>query len=303
MTRYQAFCRQIASPYWPVTEKHLCRYACYLSRNMSTVAAISNYLQGIKNWLMIQGISIEAFSGPRLRLLLRGLRRQKQHLVRQALPINPQILTSLYPVARSHGLKGLVFWTTSLLAFFLTSRKSNLVPNSPQSFDPSKHLTRADISVHHNHLIVTFRWSKTIQYGQRVISTPVKAIPNSVLCPVRAYSNMVRLIPAQASQPAFLYPHRSSFIPFSYWQWMTLLKASISKIGLDSALYSTHSFRRGGATFAFESGVPVQAIKVMGDWASEAVNQYIQVPAQVKWAAASRITEAIQNVSSLSSRS
>ena len=38
-----------------------------------------------------------------------------------------------------------------------------------------------------------------------------------------------------------------------------------------------HSFRRGGATFAFRAGTPAQFIKSQGDWASEAYLVYLVV--------------------------
>lgn len=38
--------------------------------------------------------------------------------------------------------------------------------------------------------------------------------------------------------------------------------------------YTGHSFRRGGATYAFRSGVPGELIQVMGDWKSDAYKRY-----------------------------
>ena len=39
--------------------------------------------------------------------------------------------------------------------------------------------------------------------------------------------------------------------------------------------YSSHSFRRGGAFFAYQSGVPLQLIKLLGDWKSDSVLLYL----------------------------
>ena len=291
--RYIAFCQQTQYPIWPIEEAHLCRYACFLAQSLSTAEAISNYIQGIKNWALIQGQDITAFASSRLKLTLRGLRRQKRHLPRQALPITPNLLLQLRQTVLCLGKKGLVFWTLSLLAFFLSARKSNLVPDKPALFDPSKHLTRGDIVIHQDHLMVTFRWSKTIQFGQRLLQIPVRAINNSILCPVSAYTKMVQLMPGPPSLPAFVVPSPTGLAPFCYWQWMTQLKSSLLTLGLDSSKYSTHSFRRGGATFAYQAGVPIESIKLMGDWASDAVYKYVQFPGQIRWSAASKISEAV----------
>ena len=190
-------------------------------------------------------------------------------------------------------------WTISLLAFFLTSRKSNLVPDRPEEFNSGKHLLREDIQVGDEALWVTFRWSKTIQYGQRSLSIPVKSIPGSPLCPVTAYKEMIRRIPARNNQPAFMLRLKEGDLPYSYWEWMRQLKSSIAATGRDPTKFSTHSFRRGGATFAFEAGVPVEAIKLMGDWASDAVFAYIHLPAKTRWVVANKVSSAILNNSVL----
>ena len=46
-------------------------------------------------------------------------------------------------------------------------------------------------------------------------------------------------------------------------------------MGLDPSNYSGHSFRRGGASFAFEIGLTLTEVKERGDWRSNAVHGYI----------------------------
>ena len=46
-------------------------------------------------------------------------------------------------------------------------------------------------------------------------------------------------------------------------------------IGTSSHMYSGHSFRRGGASFALECGLPTEVIKAQGDWTSNAYESYI----------------------------
>jgi hypothetical protein len=45
--------------------------------------------------------------------------------------------------------------------------------------------------------------SKTIQFGERLLIIPIVAIPGSSLCPVKAYLNMVKLVPAVNDAPAY----------------------------------------------------------------------------------------------------
>jgi hypothetical protein len=46
--------------------------------------------------------------------------------------------------------------------------------------------------------------------------------------------------------------------------------------------YTGHSFRRGGATFAFRCGVPTTLIKLHGDWRSDAYLLYTATPIHVR---------------------
>ena len=44
----------------------------------------------------------------------------------------------------------------------------------------------------------------------------------------------------------------------------------------DASLLTGHSFRRGGATWAFQAGLPGELIQISGDWASDAYKQYLE---------------------------
>ncbi|KAI8516630.1 hypothetical protein Bbelb_052110 [Branchiostoma belcheri] len=54
------------------------------------------------------------------------------------------------------------------------------------------------------------------------------------------------------------------------------LKCILVRAGLNPHLYSLHSGRRGGATFAFRAGVPVELIRLQGDWRSDAYLLYLK---------------------------
>jgi hypothetical protein len=43
----------------------------------------------------------------------------------------------------------------------------------------------------------------------------------------------------------------------------------IKEIGEDPKQYSSHSFRRGGATWTFSSNIPSELIQLYGDWSSD----------------------------------
>ena len=56
------------------------------------------------------------------------------------------------------------------------------------------------------------------------------------------------------------------------------LRSRLTIADLEATQYSGQSFRRGGATYAFRCGTPVELISLQGDWSSDAVLLYIAQP-------------------------
>ena len=158
-----------------------------------------------------------------------------------------------------------------------------MVPPSVAAFDIKKHLQRKDIHICAAGLIVCIKWSKTNQCADRVLKVPIAAIPGSPLCPLQAYKHMLRLTPAPPSNPAFLHFVKGSLVTLTYRSFTSNLRSLLASAGLASKSYSGHSFRRGGATFAFKAGVPGELIKLHGDWVSDAYLLYLNVSLQQKF--------------------
>ena len=72
---------------------------------------------------------------------------------------------------------------------------------------------------------------------------------------------------------------------------------------LDSTCYSPHSFRRGGATFAFEAHIPSELIKAQGDWRSDCYFFYLEMSDCQKRAAATHMATTISQIGLQFSRS
>ena len=132
-------------------------------------------------------------------------------------------------------------------------------------------------------ILLEFVWSKTNQFGDRTHIVPLIPIKDSCLCPVSAYNNMVAKVPASQDSPVFLFKSsKKSTKPVTYNQFQTFFKSLLPLIGLDPQNYSSHSFRRGGATWAFQNNVPGELIKNHGDWASSAYLLYLDLSLQKK---------------------
>ncbi len=181
---------------------------------------------------------------------MRGIARLNPHCPRQAQAMTPQILAMIHDVLDLQEPVQATMWCLFLLAFFTLSRKSNLVVTSGK-FDPDRQLCRSDVRLGSKGLLVTFRWTKTIQFGQRKLQIPILSIPNSKLCPWQAYRNMVSITPALPSDPAFLVPRGSRLVPVTYDYFHKFLRSAIRSIGLTPSNFISHNFHWGRTNWAF----------------------------------------------------
>ena len=145
-------------------------------------------------------------------------------------------------------------------------RKSNLLVKSARSFDASQQLLRSDFTFYSWGGLVTIRWSKTIQFRERVVRLPLSFVAHSPLSPVTAVTramHFTRQASPDSQDFAFLRSPDLVLMHVSYPFFLKKLRAILSAIELSAKDYACHSFRRGGASFAVQSGVPVELIKLL----------------------------------------
>ncbi len=259
----------------PAASSTLALYIQFLARSFKTAQSIQNYLSGVKLMHILANQTCPQFDTVELKLAIRGLKRIKMHKPKQALPITPDILIQFKQHLDISLPLQAVFWSVSLIAFFTMARKSNLVPMTVHTFDTKKQLCRRDIIVDSDCILVRIKWSKTNQFASRTLYIPLLAMPDSIICPVAGYKNMMSLIPGNGDNPAFMILKNRRPEPILYRHFQTMIKSTIVKIGLEPNLYSSHSYRRGGATTAFRANVPPELIQLQGDWASDAYKKYL----------------------------
>ena len=57
---------------------------------------------------------------------------------------------------------------------------------------------------------------------------------------------------------------------------VNLLDMVVHKAELNPSDYSWHSFRRGAAVFAYETGLSDSVVQLLGDWSSSAFKNYLE---------------------------
>ena len=256
---YLRFCARMGYPPFPAQPAHLCQYAAFLARPLKP--------SSIPNYLNIIGLIHKEFNLPNplidnwsLQSLLTGIKRVKGEPPAQKLPITPDILLQIHSQLDMHSSFDASFWAICLVSFFGMLRKSHLLASSPGSFNTSQHLLRSDFQSFPWGYLMSIRWSKTIQFRERVVQLPLPLIPNSPLCPARAITRAMYFThQANPSSQAFLFLSLPDLQQkfFTYAMFLKKLRAVLLSLALPAKDYACHSFRRGGASFAFQAGIPV----------------------------------------------
>ena len=182
------------------------------------------------------------------------------------------------------------FWAACLVAFFSFFRKSNLLIQSLALFDPSRHLCSTDAQFTPQGVVLTVRWSKVIQFRERKLMIPLPHIPNSVFCPSSSLLAMfLECHNPSSPSPLFRFRDGSSVTALTQSSFTVKLRACLRDLGYPASKYSGHSFRRGGASFAPQCGLPSDLIKLQGDWNSNAYERYLQPSFELRKQVASKL--------------
>ena len=86
-------------------------------------------------------------------------------------------------------------------------------------------------------------------------------------------------LPAAMHAPGLLF-HFEDGSPLIKNRFATKFRSALTQAGIDSSLYSGHSFRIGAASTAAANGIEDFLIQTLGRWKSSAYLAYIKIPSQ-----------------------
>lgn len=268
------FCLFFNFSYLPASTNTLQLYAQFLSRSFKSVNSIRNYISGVRTLHFCLGFSVDHINNYLLNLTLRGLSRLNPHAVKKAEPITIDILLKIFDNLDFSDQANKVFWCLFLFAFFLVARKSNLVPTSKSDIEYGKYLKLENVQYFGEYILVSFHWTKTIQFGEREVVSPLLKFRDHRLCPVSAFEEVMKLRIHHFKGALFTLPNGTCI---TYHMFQRKLRSCIENIGLNPSNFSTHSFRRGFTTLAFKSDIPPEHIQLMGDWKSDSYKCYLEL--------------------------
>ena len=272
------FCFYFNLNYLPASTETIQLYAQFLGRTFKSTDSIRNYISGVRTFHNLLGFNTDHINNYLVNLSLKGLARLHPHVVKRAEPITLTILGLIYDSLDFTSADNTVYWCLFLFAFFLVARKSNLVPTTKEDILAGKFLHVDDLQVFQDFILVTFKWTKTIQLGDRQLVCPLIKMQCGKICPI-AFLNL-RKLKIKNSNGALFCTKDGKII--TYYKFQKKLRNCLQDIGLDPKLFSSHSFRRGFATLAFQNKVPPEHIQLLGDWKSDAYKLYLELGWQDK---------------------
>ena len=286
---YFAFCVYYERTPLPADPVTIYAFAQFLSRTM-TPSSVRNYLSGVKTLHILHGFSYNFWEDPLLQLELKGIARLDPHVPVRAEPITPNILLTFRRHMDDKSSLHSCVWACALFCFYMMARLGSILPSS-RSTPPQTFLTRDRVNFATRGLVVTLLHTKTIQFGRRRLHIPLLKL-DSDLCPVRAYFSTLAFSSSVVHGPAFVFRKNNKFHWLTTSKFIDSFRSVLRKAEVENAsAFSGHSFRRGGATWAFQSGVPGELIQVCGDWASDSYKRYLEFSMSDKVLLAARLTD------------
>ena len=266
---YISFCETFEDsiePY-PCNDDQVCLYMTFLARRLC-YSSIRNYLSALCNHLKDLGCTPIDYKSHKIKKCMTGIRRIKGDGTKQAAPLLPAGLLRLFAMLQP-TLGHTAVRAAMLLSFRGLLRKAH-VTLSDAAF------ARRDVSFQPWGLLISVRKSKTIQFKEKVHKIPVAKVANRDLCAYYWVRRHFLECPAPPDAQAFRVPRTGHSVPLTYNFYLSVIKHLCEAAGLDQSQFSTHSLRRGGATFLRLCGASIEVIKERGDWKSDAVYAYLQ---------------------------
>ena len=186
-------------------------------------------------------------------------------------------LPTLYQISISCDILNdpILFRAIFLTSFYEFLCMSNIAPHSASQYSPSRLFLRQDLIFAHPGAHLIIKWTKPLQDHNSHHAIQLPSIQKHFLCPVRALKQLLQSRPLPPHSPLFA----NNFPPFTQvidTHIPDSLKKVLAHKNIPLKGHSFHTFRRSGATLAFDNNISLQNIQAHGLWHSSAVWTYLQ---------------------------
>lgn len=257
----------------PASPKTVARFLSDLGRSCK-YSTIVNYLSSITTMHKFYRYNTEFRDSYYMSLAVKGIKIKVGSEVKQKVALSPNQLINMYAYVSLFDQFQVACWSAIVFSFRTLLRKSNFLPDN---LDFNPHLiSRKDIKFVEGGMVVHIPTSKTDSSGgnpQRMVVYETSA--QQPLCAVSLLRNHFKSTP-QLEFGVFVKYSTRGFVPLMYNDVLQFLQRLVSYIGMDPHDAGLHSLRRSGATYLNALGVSLPDIKLIGNWRSNSVFEYIK---------------------------
>jgi integrase len=147
---------------------------------------------------------------------------------------------------------------------------SNNAPPSIVGFNPIRHLHRGDVTLHSGYLVINLRWTKTLQRYRQLARIKLFPIPNSSLCPLKAFCQLQCSYPVRPTDPFLSHRTDGALYLITQSDLRRVLKKLVGALGFHNKK-TFHAFGRSRTSLAYASGISIDTIQAHGTRASDAL--------------------------------
>lgn len=252
---------------------HICAYIEYMAKDTPSPRTIANNLSHIRTYLRKVGVDTTHLDHQRVKWAMVAISKNKEYIPRIKLA---------FPVSDLHRMvatlpttpHGNVLRASILLMFYAALRQSEVLAPSIAGFDPRKHLTRGDVIIENDAIVVKIKHAKNMQTVYETKTVRLQSSTNSLLCIHTAITAMCQATPTSSIQdPCIMCPNTRRPVTVDHVRrhWNQHLQQN----SMSTEALSLHSIRKAAATAAHDSGCAELDIQRYGGWRSNAHRHYI----------------------------
>lgn len=245
-------------------------------------STLSNFAAGLRAWHLLHGLQWK-INPDELRAILEGASRLAPPSSKRPLrePFRVDTLQLLHALMDPENPRDAAIFACITVVFYCVARLGEFTVQSIKQFDPTKHITRANVSHLHdiNGLPVTkfhIPWTKVSPMGEDAQCAPLEGVTD----PIKALQNHFRLNPAGPDSHLFAWFHPSSGLrPLSRAEVVKRISSLASMHNLPNL--KGHSLRIGGTLHYLLRGTPFDVVKTIGRWAGDSFTIYLRQHAMI----------------------
>lgn len=254
---------------WPVPLYDLCSFIAYLFQEHFSHSSIKCYLAGISFYSKVNEFedNTQKFT---VKKMLEGINRSRVKGKDPRLPITKellQLILKFLPFVCFSCYEVKMFQAAFSVAYHGLLRIGELA-----SGGCSNHvISVSDVSFSSFGMKICIPSSKTDQIGTgyKILLQPH---PDPNICPAQLTKNFLKDRPPIAG-PLFCHFDGRAL---TRYQFVSVLKKTLSRAGINSTCFTSHSFRIGRATTLSMEGLSDSKIMQFGRWKSNAYKSYIR---------------------------